>query len=712
MLWLPLLLSLLDPSTLGPYPKKGIRGEFLSALDLEQRKQYASAAERFEGLIERYPLLGPYHAYHGARCAFFASRARAALRMLDRIPADSVLDAEARLLRADTLRSMGRDGDAAEVYRAYLARYPAGMRRAEVHFRLGDYRRAYVLGTGSSWAERAAAHLDPATLGAAEGVERALILFSAMRNGEAETAFHEALSASDLTPAIECTARFHRAECVFRQRTRDRAAPLYDEAAAACERAGDEDLRVRSLYQAGRCLNSTAKYAEAAQRLDRVQDAKHSFADDARLREAEGCADSGNAKGAADLLASIPDAYPDGDMVGEALWRLARDAIEGGRHDEALRWIERNLAAVPHETDFWAEGRALYWRGRVLASLGRPDEARRSYERCARDYPLTYYALLSFNRLRESFAQDARAIEEDLLGSIPRRTEPLTFADRPLFSTPGFRRALELLRLGLGRDAQRELQAAGVTPGGSDEDALWLAAVLYDRAGRWRDAHWIPRHTLTGYKVSYPHGSNAARWRLAYPRGYPDWVRRETRRNDIPEALLYAIVREESAFDPDIESWANAVGLTQLLVPTARRFADGVRVSRESLRRPEVNLRIGARFLAFLWRRYDGVAPLAIAAYNAGEGAVDRWLRERGQMELDLWVEKIPFDQTRRYTKRVLSSYFAYRALAGEKDIAAPEVPRRMKRASAQGAGDPGGRSGRAPVVARPAPRANSRSRR
>jgi len=671
-----LLLALFDPTALGPHKKRGVQGEFLRALELEKAREFTKAGRIFESLIQRYPLLAPYHAYHGARCAYYTGRGRTGLKLLDQVPSDSPLDAASRLLRADTLRALKRPDEAKEVYRDYLERYPRGMRLAEVHYRLGDFRRAYVLGTSTSWEKRARKHVDPASLTASERVERAMFHYRAMRNEVAEEAFANALKAPGLTPATECVARFHRAESVFRQRDRNRAAPLYQDAAKACERAKDEDLIVRSHYQAGRCLNSGEKHAEAAVHLRKVQAADHSYADDARLREAEGRADAGDDKGAAELLASIPDSYPEGDMVGEAIWRLARDAIEKGHHAKALGILDRGLAVVPRETDFWAEGRSLYWRGRMLVHLSMPDDARESFERCIRDYPLTYYALLSFNRMREHYPVAARVLESELLEPIPTQPKPLTFTDRPLFSTPAFQRAVEFIRLGLGQEARRELMAAGVAPAGSHEDALWLAAVLYDRAGRWSDSHWIPRHTLTGYKLSYPHGSNAARWRLAYPRGFTSLVRREARRNGIPEALLYAIVREESAFDPDIESWANAIGLTQLLVPTARRFGKGMRVNSRTLRRPEVNLKIGARFLAFLWNRWDGTLPLTIASYNAGEGAVDRWARERGAMDLDLFVEKIPYDQTRRYTKRVLSTYFTYFALQGD-EASAPSLPLR-----------------------------------
>jgi soluble lytic murein transglycosylase len=96
-----------------------------------------------------------------------------------------------------------------------------------------------------------------------------------------------------------------------------------------------------------------------------------------------------------------------------------------------------------------------------------------------------------------------------------------------------------------------------------------------------------------------------------------------------------------------------------MLVRTAQRFANE-RLTRETLLDPSKNLEVSSRFLAFLLDHFGGALPLAIAGYNAGEAAVDRWLRERGALELDEFIETIPYDETRNYTKRVLASVFAY----------------------------------------------------
>ena len=105
-------------------------------------------------------------------------------------------------------------------------------------------------------------------------------------------------------------------------------------------------------------------------------------------------------------------------------------------------------------------------------------------------------------------------------------------------------------------------------------------------------------------------------------------------------------------------------------------------MTRELLLDPAKNLEIGSRFLGFLWKRFDAAAPLAIAGYNAGEGAVDRWLGERGDLAMDEFMETIPYDETRNYTKRVLASYFTYSWLYGTNPV--PDVAPRGARQGAR----------------------------
>jgi soluble lytic murein transglycosylase len=160
----------------------------------------------------------------------------------------------------------------------------------------------------------------------------------------------------------------------------------------------------------------------------------------------------------------------------------------------------------------------------------------------------------------------------------------------------------------------------------------------------------------------YPVGKWREAWEIAYPRPFSDVVEREAKRNGIPSALAYAVMREESAFDPEAVSPAKAFGLMQLIVPTAKKVARdvGLACDESLLARPETNVALGCRFLADLRAKFPMNPHMAVSAYNAGPGAPARWIASRESDDFDLWVEQIPYEETRRYTKRVLASYAAY----------------------------------------------------
>jgi len=145
----------------------------------------------------------------------------------------------------------------------------------------------------------------------------------------------------------------------------------------------------------------------------------------------------------------------------------------------------------------------------------------------------------------------------------------------------------------------------------------------------------------------------------------------------IDPALLWAVMREESGFNVKVESWANAIGLMQLIMPTAKSMGKrlDIKVNKKALRTPETNIRLGAAYLAFLADKFDDHVALMIAGYNAGEGAVARWLDDNPDTELDEFVELIPYHQTRGYTKRVLATLATYKFLyEDDRPLLAPEL--------------------------------------
>jgi soluble lytic murein transglycosylase len=704
-----------------------LAASYLLALARANQSSWSDAGKLFEELYESYPRLAPYHAYNAARCRFRRGDYAGALEWAGKVARGSVSEAEADLIRIDALRSLDRWPEALGAIESHLARFPGSARHAELLYKeaeaeehtrgkpesahgtgsqvIGEYRLAWAVGPLDGYGDRAGERLEQiaATLPAPEAavvrartaqelVTRGMVYFDHNRNQEAETAFAAALAAPELSGDLECVARYHRAQSVWKERQRARAAPLFDEAEAACGKAGNRDLHAKALYNGARCYATMGNRDAALSRYARIEaeHADHSYADDARIRTAEIQTDAGDLDGAAKTLAEVPTRYPKGDLLNEALWRLAFSAWRGGRLDEAMHWLDENLRLVPHEEIWYAEGRVQYWKGRVLEKQGHDDDARAWYGRAVREYPLSVYALLALARLKSSDAHGEEALVASLRKGL-REVPAWSFPPRALYGEPGFLRAVELARMGQGSDARRELGRLGLatsadkhaSPAATEsaraegEDLLWITATLLDRGGVWSASHSLPRYGVTSYRLDYPNGLGAAKWKLAYPRAFPELVAKNTRANQLPEALELAIMREESAFSPKTESFANAIGLTQMLVKTAKLHADGEPVSRDILLDPAKNVEFGAKFLGFLYKRFNGTAPLTIASYNAGEGAVDRWLGERGDLDMDEFMETIPYDETRNYTKRVLASYFAYSWLYGAKPV--PPVPLRAR---------------------------------
>ncbi|MBI5196291.1 MAG: transglycosylase SLT domain-containing protein [Nitrospirae bacterium] len=154
---------------------------------------------------------------------------------------------------------------------------------------------------------------------------------------------------------------------------------------------------------------------------------------------------------------------------------------------------------------------------------------------------------------------------------------------------------------------------------------------------------------------------------MAYPLGYWDIVKMASERENVDAYLVTAIIREESRFDPAATSNAGALGLMQLMPATAQRFKSKVKIElkdNSDIYDAEKNILIGAHYLSWLIKEFKAL-PYAIAAYNAGESVLQKWLDQNGKKEIDEFIEEIPYAETRKYVKKVLKSYWQYRAMEG-----------------------------------------------
>jgi soluble lytic murein transglycosylase len=177
---------------------------------------------------------------------------------------------------------------------------------------------------------------------------------------------------------------------------------------------------------------------------------------------------------------------------------------------------------------------------------------------------------------------------------------------------------------------------------------------------------------MEGYAAAFRFAQTLAQahggvwFRYLFPQAYWSTVQAQAQTKQLDPYFVLALIRQESVFNPEAVSPAHAYGLMQLLPKTAARVTETSSVSPNSLLEPALNISAGTAYLRQLLDRYDGNAAFALAAYNAGESAVDKWRTRYTQQESDEFVENISFRETRNYVKLVLRNYRTYRRLYSE----------------------------------------------
>jgi soluble lytic murein transglycosylase len=457
--------------------------------------------------------------------------------------------------------------------------------------------------------------------------------------------------------ALLCNASLTRAQAAARAKL----ANTQEAWSTAIERCAHEDALVTALYQGAK--SSLAKEPQVA--MDRFAQVEklfptHRLADDARFQAALAALGQRDEARFSAMMLSLPDDYPEGDMRGEALFRVALLRMTKGDWVGAAPLLDRIMSLTPGDRHWATSGRAAYFRARVAQSSGQHDEALDRYARIVEEQPLTFYMTLAYARIADE--DPARARRTLDLAMANEDSGPLLTHEHPEFSRLDLQRGLRLLEVGDVEGAKREIGASGAAGESSDPETLWAIALLYDLAGAPEIGHAFARSRLTDYLAHYPAGRWKTMWEIAYPRAYASLVEPESRAHGLPVALTWAIMREESDFYADAKSASNAYGLMQLIASTARGVAAGTPYGWDEaqLKRPDASIALGTKLLAGLRAQFAYNPALAIAAYNAGGGAVGRWIAARGDQDFDLWVEQIPWDETRGYIKRVLASEAAY----------------------------------------------------
>jgi soluble lytic murein transglycosylase len=433
----------------------------------------------------------------------------------------------------------------------------------------------------------------------------------------------------------------------------------YNKAAELFERAAREDPvgAPKSLFYAARALSRAQSDERAIVGYDRVcrQFPKSAWAEQAqylsaRLRFIAG--DFAKARSLYDVY--LAEFGKRARFGGDATYERALCALETDQAATAAVSFGR-LAERAGERR--VKARLRYLEALSLALSNQKAKAVAAFTRVAREEPLSFFGLAARARLGIVGAEVPPLIAES-------HAPPRPALDLKL---PGDVAVLN--RVGLARDAEHELTREEPSfereyaPRGSEAlcEAYGQLGVAYRR---YRLAQDIVRGDALDLA---PSDENAWAWRCVYPSPYPDLVQAAAARENVSPAFLYAVMRQESAFDPAAGSPAAAHGLLQLIAPTARRIADAMHepFADSALLTPDGNIRYGARYLAKLSGHFAGNWALVAASYNAGPEAVFRWLSAPEKIGLDVFVARIPFEETRSYVERVLGNLARYQYLDG-----------------------------------------------
>ena len=470
-------------------------------------------------------------------------------------------------------------------------------------------------------------------------VSRAEELMDARRFAQAV----EELEAIDLgdDPALGARWRHVYGMALFRMRTRylDAARILHQSALLGGEHETEDAFHsARALSRAdqdGRAIRAYRRFAQRYPRNKRAPEARFLAAWlEIRLGRANG------EKQMERLVRGKSQVR--GRWRRSAVWELGFRAFETRRYSRAARYLSQYTSLVSTSMD---AARGFYWLGRAYR---RGPKAVDAYRKAIGVEPLHWYAVLAAGRLKRLKVTPPGPFEN---AGTPSSVE-VPDADLPLPDTFEVYRQLGLDLDGIAWLNAHENALVAEYP---SAQRIPLLTQLYRDAGAYRDALLIARRRMV-YLHSDP-SKHRWWWDAVYPMPWRSLV--DEHRADLPRALVYATMRQESGFRPDVVSRAGAVGLMQLMPEIATKLA-GKTVTRYMLRVPETNIALGLEEMAALAEDFDDVYPLSIAAYNAGKSRVKRWLKESKRMELDRFVERIPFNETRNYVRRVTTHYARY----------------------------------------------------
>jgi soluble lytic murein transglycosylase len=349
--------------------------------------------------------------------------------------------------------------------------------------------------------------------------------------------------------------------------------------------------------------------------------------------------------------------FPESKNAPAAHWRAGWLSYRQRQYAEAARLFDEQIKLYPAASETVS---ALYWRGRLFETQDHyPALAAANYRAIIRAYQHYFYAQMARERLAALGRMEPAP--EPQLDQFQPLPEPKLVDNFPVDS-PHLAKARLLANAGLNEYIAAEIKA---DPDSDSWSALAEAQIYANYGETYR--------ALRALKRALPYATTAsidsiplAYWHILYPEPYWDTIRAESAKNNLDPYMVASLIRQESEFDPSVISYANAYGLMQLLPSVGKAMAREEGLSHFQtfqLLDPEINIRLGTRYLRQMLDHFGGVEEYALAAYNAGDNRVTDWQSAGPYQGLDEFVESIPFTQTREYVEAIERNQETYKAI-------------------------------------------------
>jgi soluble lytic murein transglycosylase len=348
----------------------------------------------------------------------------------------------------------------------------------------------------------------------------------------------------------------------------------------------------------------------------------------------------------------IANKYSKSQYASDSLWNLFWDTYKKGDYALAAKLGEKHISDHKNTK---ASPAILFWMGKISEKRKDYFKIYAYYGRILSKYPDSYYAFRATGRISANKNGFDPAWDTNSYNKLPLDFDnvKLPYSNIDIANKYSYR-AIELINVGDYETVSSFIKK---------DDKIFESWINLQN-GIISRSIVLARDAVD--ELDEKPDKNSSIWNLAYPIYYPDLVNQNASSNRIDPAIILSLMKEESYFNPFAMSYSNARGLMQLLPGTARDIArwKGISGSHSvQLFDPESNIKLGSAYLSHTKQTLHNNMLFAVAAYNGGPAAVERWIKANPNKDLDEFVEDIPYSQTRDYVKKVFKTYWNYKRI-------------------------------------------------